>query len=96
MKNQQIQMTFASNKLLTDSGVIQKEAYVLSVPCITLRENTEWVETLEGGWNVLVGADKSKIVKTVQCFYPAAGRNDIFGGTGASGRILNAIANIQT
>ncbi|MBU4374031.1 MAG: UDP-N-acetylglucosamine 2-epimerase (non-hydrolyzing) [Candidatus Methanoperedenaceae archaeon] len=85
-----------AGKILTDSGGIQKEAYVLSVPCITLRKNTEWVETLEGGRNVLVGADKRKIVEAIQCFYPSAKQKDIFGGTGASGRILNAIANIQT
>ncbi len=52
-------------EILTDSGGIQKEAYVLGVPCITLRENTEWVEMLEGGWNVLVGADKGRIVEAV-------------------------------
>ena len=41
---------------------IQKEAYIFKVPCITLRENTEWVETVEDGWNLLVGAESEKIV----------------------------------
>jgi|SRR5579884_241197 len=49
--------------LFTDSGGLQKEAFVLKVPCVTLREETEWVETLEDGWNVLAGSDPEKIAQ---------------------------------
>ena len=68
-----------SRKILTDSGGVQKEAYMLGVPCITMRENTEWVETVEDGWNALVGADYEKIVDSIRNFEGATERGSIFG-----------------
>lgn len=52
--------------ILTDSGGIQKEAYWFKVPCITLRNESEWTETVDSGWNVLVGANRKRIVQAVE------------------------------
>jgi UDP-GlcNAc3NAcA epimerase len=79
-----------ASKILTDSGGIQKEVDMLGVPCITLRENTEWVETVEEGWNVLVGTDYDKIVNTINCFNPIKDLSDIFGSS-ASKKIADVI-----
>ena len=55
-----------ARKIITDSGGVQKEAYFMRIPCITMREQTEWVETLEGNANILVGTDPEKIVSAVE------------------------------
>lgn len=60
-----IMLMSSSDMIITDSGGMQKEAYMLKVPCITLRENTEWVETVESGWNVLVGANKERLLNMI-------------------------------
>ena len=54
--------------ILTDSGGVQKESYIARVPCITLRHETEWVETVQSGWNKLAGTDVNKIVKLAKNF----------------------------
>ncbi len=68
-----------SNKIITDSGGIQKEAYILKKPCITIRSETEWVETINDGWNVLVQPDSDNFVETISSFEPSHGQSDIFG-----------------
>jgi len=81
-----------ARKILTDSGGIQKEAYFLKIPCITMRNETEWMETVDDGWNVLVGADKEKIQRAIEKFEPNGGQSNHFGDGDASGKIA-AILN---
>lgn len=61
-----VRLLDASKIVVTDSGGVQKEAFFLDTPCVTLREETEWVETVESGWNVLVGSDRNQIIKQLQ------------------------------
>ena len=82
-----------SGKILTDSGGVQKEAYMLGVPCVTMRENTEWVETVEDGWNVLVGADCEKISNAIAGFEGAGKRSDVFGEGDASEMVCGILRN---
>lgn len=84
-----------AKKVLTDSGGVQKEAYLLKIPCITLRDNTEWVETVKDGWNVLVGVDTEKIVSTVYVFEPSLDKHTgSFGKGNASRSIIEIIGEI--
>jgi UDP-N-acetylglucosamine 2-epimerase len=79
--------------IITDSGGIQKEAYILKVPCITLMDNTPWVETVLDGWNILVGDDKAKIIDAVKNFHPSDQKHsERFGKGNASTIIKNILA----
>jgi len=80
-----------AEKILTDSGGVQKEAYMLGVSCITLRENTEWVETVEAGWNVLVGAERERIISMIREFAPAGDQFPLFGNGQAAAGIAKII-----
>ena len=84
-----------AKKILTDSGGIQKEAYIFKVPCITLRENTEWVETVEDGWNVLVGANGGAIIKMTNGFEPEGKQRDVFGDGKAGEKIKEVIGGLR-
>ena len=81
--------------VLTDSGGLQKEAYWLGVPCLTLRDETEWVETVEAGWNTLVGSDSEKIVQTVHSFAPADSRPALYGDGCAGTRCVEQLERVS-
>jgi len=85
--------------ILTDSGGVQKEAYFFAVPCLTLRRETEWVETVDAGWNRLVhpagdlprasvvGEDSASIVRLARDFRPTGSPPPLFGDGHAADRI---------
>lgn len=76
--------------IATDSGGVQRESYFLGVPCLTLRDETEWIETIQTGWNKLVGIDLGAILSNWFDFTPPVARPPIFG----DGTAANCIAQI--
>ena len=76
--------------VLTDSGGVQKEAYLAGVPCVTLRDTTEWVETVETGWNVLVDLEAAAARAAVARRVPDE-RPELYGDGHAAGRVVEAI-----
>jgi UDP-GlcNAc3NAcA epimerase len=82
--------------ILTDSGGMQKEAYFFAVPCLTLREETEWVETVDAGWNRLVGADALAIVRSALEFRPIGSPPPLFGDGQAAAKIAALLFPSET
>jgi len=77
--------------LLTDSGGMQKEAYFFGIPCVTLREETEWTETVELGWNRLAGADTARIVEGAGAMAVPAQHPNVYGDGHAAESIVDAL-----
>lgn len=87
-----VALTHSARLVLTDSGGLQKEAYWLGAPCVTLRDETEWVETVDAGWNILVGSKADEIVEHVKNFAPPAKRPALYGEGSVSGRCVELLA----
>jgi UDP-N-acetylglucosamine 2-epimerase len=86
-------LTRAARAVLTDSGGIQKEAYLFGTPCVTMRDTTEWVETVESGWNVLVDLDKEAALAALERPIPGGERPELYGGGQAGHRICDVLAS---
>lgn len=84
-----------AKKILTDSGGVQKEAYFFEVSCITLRKETEWVETIDSGWNILVGSDKKRIIDATKKDTPDVHKDTLFGNGKASEKICRIIEGFR-
>src|SRR5918993_1985706 len=91
-----IKLIKCATKVITDSGGTQKEAYLLNTPCITIRNNTEWVETINEGWNILTGIDVEKTTNAITNWNPheKSFQNPIFGNGMTSKIIVDHLKTI--
>jgi UDP-N-acetylglucosamine 2-epimerase len=80
-----------ARKVATDSGGLQKEAYWLGTPCVTLRDETEWTETVDVGWNRLTGANVEQIRQALNGWNPSGHRPDLYGDGHAAEHIAELI-----
>lgn len=89
-----ITLEHASRRIITDSGGIQKEAYLLKKPCITLRTETEWIETVEEKWNLLISPRDREIAAKISSFITPEKQNPVFGEN-VSDIMVNIINNMD-
>lgn len=88
-----IELEMNATCIITDSGGVQKEAYFMRKPCVTLRDETEWVETIHSGWNVLAGAKRESILSAVQHIRKPETAPAFYGDGKAGEKILKEISN---
>ncbi len=90
-----IRLVDAAAQVATDSGGVQKEAFFLDTPCVTLREETEWVETVESGWNVLAGTGTEAIGRELASHDVPSQKPEPYGDGNAAERIVEAMTTEQ-
>ena len=90
-----IELERDARMIVTDSGGMQKEAYFLRVPCVILRDETEWVEIVEAGWAVLAGADCARIRSAVRSFTPPPDHVPLHGDGRAATRCVTLLEQTQ-
>ena len=82
--------------IMTDSGGVQKEAFFFTIPCLTLRSETEWAETVQSGWNLLVGTEKASILAGINHKFPIPkDQPKAFGDGMAANAIISKITNME-
>jgi UDP-GlcNAc3NAcA epimerase len=93
-----IQLEANAKVILTDSGGVQKEAYFAQVPCVTLRDETEWVELLEHGFNMLGGHEPERICKAFDEIVDRGipSNQDLYGGGKASEKTVTLLSSLST
>jgi UDP-N-acetylglucosamine 2-epimerase len=86
-----VRLETGAKAIIIDSGGIEKEAYWLYVPCVTLREETEWVEIVAQGWNVLAGTDRDRMLAGVVARSKPDVLIDAYSGKGSDSRLVQAL-----
>jgi UDP-GlcNAc3NAcA epimerase len=90
-----VRLVSAARLVVTDSGGLQKEAFWLGVPCVTVRHETEWVETVESGWNVVAGTETERIITAIRTLVPPAYRPAPYGEIGAAARCVASLERMH-
>lgn len=89
-----VRLVDGAERVATDSGGVQKEAFYLDTRCVTLRDETEWVETVESGWNELVGTDTEAIRAALRRTDELPPKPSLYGNGSAASRIVDAVVNV--
>ena len=86
-------LEYHAAKIITDSGGIQKEAYILKIPCITVRTETEWSETVSAGWNIVVKNIENDLYDAFDTFKPPPNHPEIFGKYSCADKMVDIITD---